>query len=130
MEAVFDEIYTINGKKEYTSIREILQIIQEKHIEFIDRKFADPFGRLHHYTITADRADEELFSVGTGFDGSSIRGFQHIHESDMLMRPDPSTGFMDPFFDHRTLSFMCDIIDPVWRARYEKDPRYLAEKSV
>ncbi len=130
MEAVFDEIYTINGNSEYTSISEILRIIKEKHIEFLDLKFADPFGRLHHYTITADRADEELFSVGTGFDGSSIRGFQHIHESDMLMRPDPSTGFMDPFFDHRTLSFMCDIIDPVGRSRYAKDPRYIAQKSV
>jgi glutamine synthetase len=130
MEAIFEEIYMVNGDKEFTSIADILQIIKERHIEFLDLKFADLFGRLHHYTVTADRASEELFATGTGFDGSSIRGFQSIHESDMLMRPDPTTAFIDPFFDNLTLSFFCDIIDPVKRQRYTKDPRYVAQKSI
>lgn len=130
MEAVFEEIYTVKEPKTHISIAEIMRIIKDKRIEFLDLKFTDLFGRLHHYTITADRADEELFAVGTGFDGSSIRGFQHIHKSDMLMRPDPSTAYIDPFYDHRTLSFLCDIIDPVKRARYHKDPRYVGEKTI
>ncbi len=130
MEAVFEEIYTVNGDKDFTSIVEILQIIKEKRIEFLDLKFADLFGRLHHYTVTADRAEEDLFATGTGFDGSSIRGFQSINKSDMLMRPDANTAFIDPFFDHRTLSFFCDIVDPVKRQRYTKDPRYVAQRAV
>jgi glutamine synthetase len=130
MEAIFEPIYQVNSNKEYTSITEILKIIKERNIEFLDLKFNDLFGRLHHYTITADKADEELFAVGTGFDGSSIRGFQPIHESDMLMRPDPNTAFIDPFFDHRTMTFLCDIIDPVARKRYNKDSRYVGEKAI
>lgn len=130
MEAIFDEVYAVNGHKENTSIHEILQIIKDKHIEFIDLKFADLFGRLHHYTMTADKATEELFVEGTGFDGSSIRGFQSINESDMLMRPDPNTAMIDPFFDHRTMTFLCDIVDPVKRQRYKKDPRFVAQKTI
>ncbi|MBN1698614.1 MAG: type I glutamate--ammonia ligase [Spirochaetales bacterium] len=130
MEAIFEKIYTVNGEKDYIPISEILSIIKEKHIEFLDLKFSDLFGRFQHYTLTADKADEDLFSVGTGFDGSSIRGFQKINESDMLMRPDPSTAFIDPFFDHRTLSFICDIIDPVKRERYPKDPRFIGQKTI
>jgi glutamine synthetase len=83
MDSIFDEVYTVNGHEEFTSISDILGIIKERKIEFLDLKFVDLFGRLQHYTITADRSNEELFAVGTGFDGSSIRGFQHIHESDM-----------------------------------------------
>ncbi len=130
METVFERVYTVNGEKDYIPITEILQIIKEKHIEFLDLKFTDLFGRFQHYTLTADRGDEDLFSVGTGFDGSSIRGFQAINESDMLMRPDPSTAFIDPFFDNRTLSFLCDIIDPVKRERYKKDPRYVGQRTI
>jgi glutamine synthetase len=130
MEAVFEKIYTVNGNKEYIPISGILSIIREKHIEFLDLKFADLFGRLQHYTLTADKADEDLFSIGTGFDGSSIRGFQKINMSNMLMRPDPSTAFIDPFFDHRTLSFICDIIDPLKRERYPKDTRLVGQKTI
>lgn len=130
MEAIFDEIYTVKKRNEHITISQILQIIKEKNIEFVDLKFCDLFGRIHHYTQTAEKADEDLFTVGTGFDGSSIRGFQSINQSDMLMRPDPSTAFIDPFFDHRTMSFFCDIVDPVGRTRYEKDPRYVAFKTL
>ena len=130
MEKIFEEIYTVAPDKTHISIPEIQKIIREKKIEFIDFKFTDLFGRVHHYTQTADKANEELFKIGTGFDGSSIRGFQAINQSDMLMRPDPSTAFIDPFFDHRTLSFICDIIDPIKRERYPKDPRYVAHKTL
>ena len=130
MDTVFQETYRVNGHDDFTSISEILHIVKDRKIEFLDLKFVDLFGRLQHYTVTADRADEDLFSAGTGFDGSSIRGFQHINESDMLMRPDPSTAFVDPFFDNRTLSCLCDIVDPVRRKRYGKDPRHVAQKAV
>ena len=130
MEMIFDPIYTISPNTEKITILHILELIKDHKIEFIDLKFTDLFGRTHHYTQTADMAKEELFKVGTGFDGSSIRGYQSINQSDMLMRPDPTTAFIDPFFDHRTMSFFCDIIDPVKRVRYPKDPRYVAYKTL
>ncbi|MBN2442182.1 MAG: type I glutamate--ammonia ligase [Spirochaetales bacterium] len=130
MDTIFDPIYTISQDTKKITNLNILELIKEYKIEFIDLKFTDMFGRTHHYTQTADKADEELFKVGTGFDGSSIRGYQSINQSDMLMRPDPTTGFIDPFFDHRTMSFFCDIIDPVKRVRYSKDPRYVAYKTL
>ncbi|MFB3118385.1 MAG: type I glutamate--ammonia ligase, partial [Myxococcota bacterium] len=70
-----------------------------------------------------------VFEDGFGFDGSSIRGWQAINESDMLMIPDPSTAFMDPFFEHSTLVMICDIVDPITRERYSRDPRYIASKA-
>ena len=132
MDPIFDQIYTVkeNEDNEYISIKKIKQIIKEKSIEFLDFKFCDLFGRVHHYTQTADMASDDLFKTGTGFDGSSIRGFQKINQSDMLMRPDPTTAFIDPFFDHRTMSFMCDIIDPIKRCNYHKDPRFIARKTI
>lgn len=130
MSEVFEDIYRIDTNGKYLSFLDVSEFIKERHIEFIDLKFVDLFGLLQHYTLTSDQANEELFSTGTGFDGSSIRGFQKIHESDMLLRPDITTGFIDPFFDAPTLSFICDVIDPVKRQRYSRDPRFVAQKSI
>lgn len=130
MAEVFEGIYKIETNGKYLSFLDVSEFIKERHIEFLDLKFVDLFGLLQHYTLTADQANEELFSTGIGFDGSSIRGFQKIHESDMLLRPDITTGFIDPFLDHPTLSFICDVIDPVKRQRYLRDPRFVAQKAV
>ncbi len=70
-----------------------------------------------------------LFSEGPGFDGSSIRGWQAIHASDMLVVPDPQTAIIDPFNEHPTLSLICNIVDPVTREEYSRDPRYIAQKA-
>src|SRR4029077_3022648 len=72
---------------------------------------------------------EDLFIDGIGFDGSSIRGFQHIHESDMLLMPDPKTAFIDPVLEVPTMAFICDVVEPGTRAPYSRDPRYVARKA-
>jgi glutamine synthetase len=112
-----------------TTARDVLQIIKEKEVEFVDLKFVDLIGALQHITVPAPRIELATFTDGLGFDGSSIRGFQQIHESDMIMRPDASTLFFDPFADDLTLSFFCDIIDPAGRKSYERDPRSVARRA-
>jgi glutamine synthetase len=93
------------------------------------RKFVDIFGALQHVTVPATNVEENLFGKGFGFDGSSIRGFQAINESDMVLRPDPKSAFVDPFFDDPTLSVFCDVIDPRTHGVYSRDSRGLAQRA-
>jgi len=86
-------------------------------------------GQMQHFAIPASKLDEETFEEGIGFDGSSIRGWQAIHESDMLMLPDPATALIDPFYKAKTLVLQCDIADPITRERYSRCPRYIAQKA-
>lgn len=97
-------------------------------IRFIDLKFTDLRGVMQHFTVSAKDFTSENVERGYGFDGSSIKGFQEIFESDMLLKPDMDRCFVDPFFD-RTLSIICDIFDPVSQGPFEKDPRYTAKKA-
>lgn len=102
----------------------------EKHgAKMIDCKFVDLLGTWQHITYPIERLAEEAFEEGFGFDGSSIRGFQAIHASDMLLLPDPSTAVMDPFLQVPTLSLICNIFDPMTRESYSRDPRYIAQKA-
>ena len=110
--------------------RSLLKLIEEKNVEFIDLKFTDLPGLLQHFTIPVKEFSEDLFLEGSGFDGSSIRGFQSIHESDMLVKPDMETAFIDPFMEHTTLSFICNIKDPVTLEIYSRDPRHVAQKAA
>ncbi len=98
-------------------------------VKIVDFRFTDPFGVWHHFSIPAPELSEELFEDGIGFDGSSIRGFQEIHESDMILIPDPETAFVDPFLEVPTLAIICDVHDPVTRQPYSRDPRYVAKKA-
>lgn len=107
----------------------VLRLIKEKGIRFVDLKFSDLFGQLQHFTVTAENFDADIFENGIGFDGSSIRGFKKIHESDMLLIPDPSTAFADPFTAAPTLSLFCDIVDPITREDYTRGTRRLAERA-
>ena len=100
---------TNNGKN--TLSRDVFKIIREKEIQFVDLKFVDLPGVMQHMTLPVEVFDEKMFLDGIGFDGSSIRGFQRIHESDMLIKPDASTLFIDPFMDEPTVSFLCNITD-------------------
>ena len=111
------------------SPKEVIELCGEKGIKMVDLKFTDLPGTLQHFSIPAEELTEEMFVEGLGFDGSSIRGFQRIHESDMLLIPDPSTAFVDPICKVPTLSIICDITDPVTLELYPRDPRYVAQKA-
>lgn len=109
--------------------KEVIQLVQEKKLQIVDFKFIDLPGQWQHFSIPATVLEEELFSEGIGFDGSSIRGFQKIHESDMLLFPDPDTAIVDPACDVPTLSLVCNVKDPITGQPYSRDPRYIAQKA-
>lgn len=109
--------------------REVVEFSKSKGAEFVDIKFIDFPGTWQHFTIPAARLTDELFIEGIAFDGSSIRGWKSINESDMLVIPDPATAFMDPFYCHPTLSIIGNIHDPITREPYSRDPRYIARKA-
>jgi len=109
---------------------EITKLIKEKNIQSIDFKFQDFPGLWQHFSIPVhEEYSEEIFEEGLGFDGSSIRGWKKINESDMLVIPDPSTAFIDPFFAWPTLSMICNVVIPQTKERYERDPRSIAQKA-
>ncbi len=108
---------------------EVLAFVKEKGIKFIDLKFNDLPGLWQHFTIPVEELCEDVFKEGLGFDGSSIRGFQEIQESDMILIPDPSTAIVDPVCKAPTLSLICDIYDPITKEPYTRDPRHVAKKA-
>ena len=108
---------------------DVIRMINDNGVEIIDLKFTDVPGTLQHVGLPPSEVNEALFEKGTGFDGSSIRGFQAIHESDMLLVPDPSTANLDPVYDIKTLSLICNIRDPMTGESYSRDPRYIAQKA-
>src|ERR671930_850009 len=103
--------------------------IEETGAKLVDFKFIDLPGLWQHFSIPASELTEELFAEGIGFDGSSIRGFQKIHESDMLLVPDPSTAIVDPACEVPTLSLICNVFQPGTMEPYTRDPRYVAQKA-
>ena len=109
---------------------EVKRYIQKNKIQVIDFKFNDLPGLWQHFSIpAADLLEESIWEEGIGFDGSSIRGFKKIQESDMILRPDPTTAVLDPVCQYPTLSLICDIYDPVTKEPYSRDPRYIARKA-
>ena len=108
---------------------EVTKMIKDQGIEFIDFKFCDLFGRWQHKTCPISEYHEELFTEGHGFDGSSIRGWQAINASDMLVIPDPKSAIVDPFMQYPTISFICNVVDPITKEGYTRDPRYIAQKA-
>src|SRR6202158_3381199 len=111
------------------SVKSVLSLIKEKGVQVVDVKFTDLPGQWQHFSLPAATFDEDVFREGLGFDGSSIRGFQAINESDMLLIPDPTTAFVDPVLGVKTLSVICDIYDPITREPYSRDPRFIAFKA-
>ncbi len=109
--------------------KDVLKLVKDKSIKFIDMRFMDFPGLQQHFTIPATELEEDLFEEGLGFDGSSIRGWQGIHESDMLVVPDATTATLDPFSDIPTLILYCNILDPITKERYSRDPRNIAQKA-
>ena len=109
-----------------SSLEEFRQRVEAEQIERLDLKVGDLFGRWHHFTLPIEAVTADLFRNGQGFDGSSLRGFQEIHESDLLLIPDLSTLARDPAFARPTLGIICDVIDPVSQQPYARDPRHVA----
>jgi len=98
-------------------------------VQMVDLRFTDLPGVWQHFTIPAHILTEETFENGVPFDGSSIRGFKEIHESDMVLLLDPSTAFLDPIFQVPTMVIMGDVYDPITREPYSRDPRYIARRA-
>ncbi|MFP4415669.1 MAG: type I glutamate--ammonia ligase [Chitinivibrionales bacterium] len=111
------------------SPKDVLALVKEQNVEVIDLRFMDFPGLWQHFSIPTRELEEDTFSDGLGFDGSSIRGWQAINESDMLVKPVPETCFIDPFMKAKTLVMVCNICDPVTGADYTRDPRNIARKA-
>ncbi|WP_341327813.1 glutamate--ammonia ligase [Methylotuvimicrobium sp. KM2] len=111
------------------SVENVLKMIQEHDVKFVDFRFCDTRGKEQHVTFPAHDVDEDLFEEGKMFDGSSVAGWKGINESDMILMPDPSTAVMDPFYDDNTLILRCDIIEPNDMQGYERDPRSIAKRA-
>lgn len=109
--------------------KDVIDLVKETEAKVIDVRFTDMPGQQQHFSIPAKLLTEDTFVDGLAFDGSSIRGFKAINESDMLLIPDPNTAFVDPFFDVTTLNITCDIEDPITREKYNRDPRQVAKKA-
>jgi glutamine synthetase len=118
------------AKDEGMTPKEVLALCREKDVKAVDLRFMDFPGLWQHFTIPVNKLDEDVFENGLGFDGSSIRGWQAINESDMLVVPQPQTAFLDPFTDLPTLVMICNIQDPITREDYTRDPRNVARKAV
>lgn len=110
-------------------VTKALQIAREEKAVMVDFKFVDFLGAWQHFSVPLSELDEDAFEAGFGFDGSSMRGWQPIHASDMLIIPDPNTATMDPFMSERTISLICNIVDPITKERYSRDPRFIAQKA-
>ena len=109
--------------------KEVVELAKKNAVRIVDIKFTDLLGAWQHFSVPTSELEESLFEDGLGFDGSSIRGWQAINNSDMIVIPDPTTAMMDPFMNVPTLSLLCNIADPITKEKYSKDPRHVAQKA-
>jgi len=112
-----------------TSPKDAVKFAKDQGVKIVDVKFIDLPGTWQHFSIPVEEYSEDIFAEGIGFDGSSIRGFQQIHESDMLLRPDPNSVVVDPVCKIPTLSLICDVVDPITHEPYSRDPRHIARQA-
>ncbi|UGA54904.1 glutamate--ammonia ligase [Vibrio sp. DW001] len=111
------------------SVENVLSLIQENEVKFIDLRFTDTKGKEQHISIPSHQIDADFFEDGKMFDGSSVAGWKGINESDMVMMPDPSSAVLDPFTDDATLNIRCDILEPATMQGYDRDPRSIAKRA-
>jgi glutamine synthetase len=109
---------------------DIFQLIKEKDVKYVDARFTDIRGRMQHVTFDISLVDEEFLTDGTMFDGSSIAGWKAINESDMKLKPDLKTAYIDPFYEQTTLFLFCDVVNPDTNEPYNRDPRSMAKKAL
>ncbi len=108
---------------------DVIKLIKEKDVKFADLRFTDTRGKEQHVTIPAKLVDDDLFSDGKMFDGSSIAGWKGINESDMILMPEAGSAVLDPFFEETTVNIRCDVIEPATMQGYERDPRSLGKRA-
>jgi glutamine synthetase len=111
-----------------TTVSDVLKLIKDKDVKFVDLRFTDTKGKVQHVTADVSTVDESTFE-GYAFDGSSIAGWKGIESSDMYLKPDPASAHIDPFFAQTTLAIFCDVIEPLTGQPYERDPRSIAKKA-
>jgi glutamine synthetase len=122
--------YNIKSKEEFfMTPKQVLEYAKENEAKVVDLRFMDFPGVWQHFTVPLSELEASSFEDGFGFDGSSIRGWQPIHASDMLVVPDATTAKMDPFFEVPTLVLIGNIVDPITRESYTRDPRNIARKA-
>ncbi len=108
---------------------DLLKIMKDQDVQYVDLRFTDPRGKLQHVSFHKDMVDDSFFEDGQMFDGSSVAGWKAINESDMLLKPDATGAFIDPFFQQTTLVVFCDVLDPISGQAYNRDPRTTAKKA-
>jgi glutamine synthetase len=113
-----------------TTANDVLKLMKENDVKYVDCRFTDPRGKWQHVTFDVTLFDQDAFAEGVMFDGSSIAGWKAINESDMNLMPDPETAFIDPFFAETTLVIVCDVLEPTTGEPYNRDPRGMAKKAV
>ena len=111
-------------------IEDVFKLIREKEIKFVDLRFVDLSGNWHHFSIPANKLQKDNFYEGFGFDGSAIKGWKDLNDSDLIAVPDPSTIRVDPFMEPKNAIIICDIIDTITKQPYIHDPRYIAKKAM
>jgi glutamine synthetase len=112
-----------------TTANDVLKLIKDNDVKFADFRFTDPRGKWQHVTFDIGMIEEETFSEGMMFDGSSIAGWKAIHESDMCLMPDPNSACIDPFYAETTVVLVCDVLEPTTGEPYSRDPRSIARKA-
>lgn len=117
------------AKSSVQNVQNVFKAMKDNDVQIVDLRFADMLGQWQHISVMTSEFDPSVFESGLGFDGSSIRGFQKIHESDMLLFPDPNAFFIDPFTAAPTLSIICDVKEPISEKPYSRDSRYIAAKA-
>jgi glutamine synthetase len=111
------------------TVADVMQMVKDNEVKFVDFRFSDTKGKEQHVTVPLSHFDEDKFSEGHAFDGSSIAGWKGIEASDMLLMPDPNTANIDPFYDETTLFMQCDVVEPGDGKAYERDPRSVAKRA-
>ncbi|HSV60448.1 MAG TPA: type I glutamate--ammonia ligase [Variovorax sp.] len=111
------------------TVADVLKLVKENEVKFVDFRFTDTRGKEQHVTVPVSHFDEDKFTSGHAFDGSSIAGWKGIEASDMLLMPDPNTAVIDPFFEESTLNLTCDVLEPADGKPYDRDPRSIAKKA-
>jgi glutamine synthetase len=112
-----------------SAIAQVFKLVKDEGVTMVDFKFMDLPGQWQHFSVPISKLEEDSFEEGFGFDGSSIRGWKAINESDMLIVPDPTTAIIDKFIEAKTISLICDVYDPLTKEKYERCPRNIAQKA-
>src|SRR6266568_8519425 len=110
------------------SVADVVQLVKDEDVKFVDFRFTDTRGKEQHVTVPVSAFDEDKFSAGHAFDGSSIAGWKGIEASDMLLMPDPGTANIDPFYEETTLFLTCAVLKPSDGKAYDRDPRSIAKR--